>query len=126
MDKLWWSNNSTTISSEATSGDADRDTIIGLPLRSVGGHYCRPQPVTGAIAPVLAASRRDGLHRAHPARHVAQGPPLRSQKLSRTLGGAFFDRDATAEGAFFVSARGSGGTWFLEDGLYVCLELLPL
>jgi hypothetical protein len=51
---------------------------------------------------------------------------LRSQKLSRTLGGAFFDRDATAEGAFFVSARGGGGAWFLEDGLYVCLELLSL
>jgi hypothetical protein len=42
MDKLWWSDNSSTITSEAASGDADRDTVIGLQLRSVGGHYCRP------------------------------------------------------------------------------------
>jgi hypothetical protein len=50
---------------------------------------------------------------------------LRSQKLSHTLGGTFFDRDTMMEGAFFVSARG-GSARFLEDGLYVCPELLPL
>jgi hypothetical protein len=36
MDKLWWSDNSSTTSSKAASDDGDRDAVLGLPLRSVG------------------------------------------------------------------------------------------
>jgi hypothetical protein len=118
--------NSSTSSSEAASGGGDRDNVLGLPLRSFGGHYRPATALTGASAlrwlPLAAAAStvRALLRASH------EDLRLRSQQLSRALGGAFFDRDAaTAEGPFFVSASGRRSR-FPEDGLYVCPELQPL